>query len=160
MKSEGTKLYNLGFSTIMLYLFPQLWYISLPFNFVIDSIVLLLGLKIYGKENIFYNYRKSILKIWLFGYLADIIGSVVQCGIDVIAGMGFYSGSVVVNPLGGVFPLFATLFSVAVSGVLIYVFNLKICLKTALLEEKDKKKISLLIAICTAPYMFFIPAIF
>ena len=54
MKSEGTKLYNLGFSTIMLYLFPQLWYISLPFNFVIDSIVLLLGLKIYGKENIFY----------------------------------------------------------------------------------------------------------
>lgn len=160
MKSEGTKLYNLGFSTVMLYPFPQLWYISLPFNFVIDSIVLLLGLKIYGKENIFYNYRYSILKTWLFGYLADIIGSAVQLGFEEIAGMGFYSGSVMVNPLGGVFPLFATLVSVAVSGVLIYVFNLKICLKTALLEEKYKKKISLLIAICTAPYMFFIPAIF
>ena len=89
MKSEGTKLYNLGFSTIMLYLFPQLWYISLPFNFVIDSIVLLLGLKIYGKENIFYNYRKVILKTWLFGYFADIIVSEVQLGFEEIAVMVF-----------------------------------------------------------------------
>lgn len=152
MKSNQTKLYNLGFWPSMLYVLPQLWLISLPFNFVIDSLVLLLGLKLYGKKKIFFNYRKSIWKTWLFGYLADIIGAAVQFALDIVA------GPVVVNPFGGVFPFCATFVSVAVSGILIYHFNLKICLRTSLLEETDKKKTALLLALLTAPYMFFMPA--
>ena len=160
MKSKGTKLYNIGFSPLFLYIFPQLWFISLPVNFIIDSLVLLVGFKLFGKEKVLFNYRKSIWKTWLFGYLADLIGAAVQIEFEMIADMDFYRGSVMTNPLGGIFPFFATLVSVAVSGILIYVFNLKICLNTSLLEEKNKKKTALLIALCTAPYMFFMPVMF
>lgn len=150
----------MGFSPLFLYIFPQLWLISLPFNLLIDSLVLLAGFKLFGKDNILFNYRKSIWKTWLFGYLADLLGAAVQFEFEKIAGMDFYRGSVMSNPFGGIFPFFATFVSVAVSGILIYVFNLKICLNTTLLEEKNKKKTSLFIALCTAPYMFFMPVIF
>ena len=43
------KVFNMGFHPTFLFIFPTGWLISLPFNFVIDSAVLLLGFKIFGK---------------------------------------------------------------------------------------------------------------
>ena len=59
----------------MLLIFPVTWAIVLPGNFIIDSAVLLLGmlaLKIDEKKQF---YKKHVLWIFMFGLLADIIGS-------------------------------------------------------------------------------------
>ena len=42
-KKNGIKLYNVLFPFWMLILFPQMWWIVLPGNFIIDSAVLLIS---------------------------------------------------------------------------------------------------------------------
>ena len=74
-KKNDTKLYNVLFPFWMLLLFPQVWLIVLPGNFIIDSLVLIMSmlvLKISEKKQF---YKRHILKIYGFGMLSDIIGS-------------------------------------------------------------------------------------
>ncbi len=49
--------------------------VLMPFNFVVDSIVLLIGLKLVSKGQLWKNYSRSILQVWICGYIADMIGS-------------------------------------------------------------------------------------
>ena len=58
-KKNDTKLYNVLFPFWMLLLFPQVWLIVLPGNFIIDSLVLIMSmlvLKISEKKQ-FYKDR-------------------------------------------------------------------------------------------------------
>jgi len=48
------------------------------------------------------------------------------------------------------------LIAIAISAVLIYNFNLKICLKNSDLDDNIKRKLALWLAIITATYFFFI----
>ncbi len=48
------------------------------------------------------------------------------------------------------------LIAIAISAVLIYNFNLKICLKNSDLDDNIKRKLALWLAIITAPYFFYI----
>ena len=65
MKNKNSvKLYNVLFPFWMLLLFPQMWLVILPGNFIIDSLVLIIGmsaLKIADKKQ---WYKKHILKIF------------------------------------------------------------------------------------------------
>jgi hypothetical protein len=153
------KVFNMGFHPSMLYFFPTGWLYSLPFNFLVDSIVLLIGFKIFGKEKVGYNWKKSILKSWIFGYISDVAAALLMLLAEFIAGEAFHT-SVMANPFGGIFPFAATLISVIVAGVLIFVFNYKIALNRTELDQKARKKVALLMAIATAPYPFFIPVVF
>ena len=150
--------FNMGFHPAMLYFFPMGWLISLPINFLIDSVVLLIGFKIFGKEKVWFNWKKAIIKSWIFGYISDVIASLLMLLAEFVAGA--FRTSVMMNPFGGVIPFFATLISVAVAGVLIFVFNYKIALNKTELDQKAKKKVALLMAIATAPYLFFMPVAF
>ena len=70
------RLYNVLFPAWFLMLIPTVWLIVLPGNFLIDSLVLvaaMFALKTGEKKQF---YKKHILKIFLFGLLADAIGSV------------------------------------------------------------------------------------
>ena len=74
-KSKQVKLYNVFFPIWMLILMPVVWWAVIPVNFIIDSAVLIGGmywLKITEKKQF---YKKNILKVFGFGMLADIIGS-------------------------------------------------------------------------------------
>ena len=71
----AVKLYNVLFPFWMLMLFPQLWLIILPGNFIIDSLVLLISLKMFKICESKRWYKTYILKIFAFGILSDIIGS-------------------------------------------------------------------------------------
>ena len=73
--SRNIKLYNALFPFWMILMFPWMWLIVLPGNFIIDSLVLIISmyaLKISDKKQ---WYKKHILKIFVFGMLSDIIGS-------------------------------------------------------------------------------------
>ena len=157
---DGTKkVLNMGFHPTFLYIFPMAWLFSLPFNFLIDSIVLLIGFKIFGKEKVWFNWKKAILKSWIFGYISDLAAAFLMLGFEYAAGEFFHT-SVMANPFRGPGQFLCTLFAVLLAGVLIYVFNVKIALKKTELDDSAKKKVALLMAIVTMPFPFFMPVAF
>ncbi|MCR4688139.1 MAG: hypothetical protein K5745_01160 [Saccharofermentans sp.] len=152
-KAPLVKDFNMGFHPSMLYFFPTAWLISLPFNFLVDSIALLIGFKIFGKDKVWFRWRKSILKSWIFGYISDVVAALLMLLFEYMTD----KGSIMANPFGGVLPFLCTLLCVTLAGVLIFVFNYKIALNKTELDKADRKKVALLMAIATAPYLFFMP---
>ena len=76
MKKE-IRLYNIFFPIWLILLFyPLCWLVVLPVNFGVDLLVIVLTLRALHADNIKIKAKKSILKVWLFGFLADIIGGV------------------------------------------------------------------------------------
>lgn len=153
-------MYNIGFHPIMLYIFPTLWIYSLPINFLVDSIVLLIGFKVFGKEKVWFNWKKSILLSWIFGYVADVAAAFLLLFFEYIAGSVFRTDIFTDKFAGGIVPIFAKLISVVVAGILIYILNEKVALRRTELDDKTRKKVALLMAIATAPYLFFLPVVF
>ncbi len=144
MKNE-IKLYNVLFPLWMLLMFPQIWSIVLPGNFIIDSVVLLIGmhaLKIQTKKEF---YKNNILKIFGFGLAADVVGSVymlIMITVFEFGGMGD--------------ELFLTLPAVLISAILIFIFNYAVTFKAY--DKNVRFKLSLTFAIVTAPYTFLVPS--
>ena len=140
---KGTRLYNVIFPFWMLILLPAMWLIIIPANFVIDSLVLIITmyvLKLPDKKQI---YKKSILKVFLFGFLADIIGS----GLLLVALWLGWSN------MGD--ELYLTIPALIISGALLFVFDYYISFRK--LEKPVRLRLALTFAIATAPYTFLIP---
>ncbi len=165
-------LYNVIFPVWMLILIPTVWIVVLPANFIIDSLVLLLAFHLLKLSDRKTLYKQSILKVWGFGFLADMIAAVLLLsvslaesaiggGSDSAAWRWFYDN--VTGPLGynafkSPFALFLALLAIAGAGALIYLFNYKISFKSWPVEDKEKKKAALTLAVITAPYTMLIPA--
>lgn len=144
MKKE-IKLYNVLFPLWMLMLFPQTWLFVLPGNFIVDSIVLLIVMKIFGLFATKRYFIKNIFKIFGIGMLADIIGA----GFMLILTLVFHLGR-----MGDEF--YITVPALLISSVLIYLLNYLITFKK--IDNKQRKKISLIFAVATAPYTFLFPS--
>ncbi len=141
---KKTKLYNVLFPFWMLLLFPQLWLIVLPGNFIIDSLVLLASLCILKITDKKQWYKKHIVKIFAFGMLSDIVGAAYMLLMIVFD----------VGRMGD--ELYLTLPALVISGVLIFIFNYRITFKKS---AKDLRfKLALIFAIATAPYTFLVPS--
>ncbi|MBR5495969.1 MAG: hypothetical protein IKV58_01115 [Oscillospiraceae bacterium] len=149
MKKE-IKLYNVLFPVWMLILFPVTWLVIIPGNFIVDSLVLLICmkvLKIDGKKDF---YKKNILKIFALGFLADIIGSACMFGGLLLA--DYYNLADFV--MGDEFIL--TIPGLLITAGLIFVLNYFISFRNC--EKPLRLKLSLTFAIATAPYTFLIPS--
>ena len=137
------KLNNLLFPIWLLLLFPTVWLIVLPGNFIFDSIVLLIAmaaLKITERRE---WYKKYILKIFIFGMLSDLIGS------------GLLVGAMYMDLYDFDVELFLTIPALIISAVMIFVFNYFITFRD--LEKPLRRKMARIYAIATAPYTFAIP---
>lgn len=143
MKSRNKYLYNVMFPVWMLMLFPIAWLVIVPSNFIIDSLVFVISMYVLKIENKKQLYKKNILKIFAFGFLADIIGSLL------LLSMTFLNISVTGDEW------YLTIPALFISSVLIFVFNYFVTFKK--LDTKNRLKLSLIIAIVTAPYTFLIP---
>lgn len=144
-KAKGVKLYNVLFPFWMILLFPQMWLIILPGNFIIDSLVLLISLfalKITDKKQ---WYKKHILKIYIFGMLADIVGSAYMLFMMIVCEIGSMGDE-----------LYLTLPALVISAVLIFVFDYFISFRK--IDQKLRLKLSLIFTVVTAPYTFLIPS--
>ena len=73
-RNTDIRIYNMLFPMYLLWLVPTIWIVVIPANFFIDSMVALLTLSALKLSRITI-YKKTILKIWRYGFLADIIGS-------------------------------------------------------------------------------------
>lgn len=166
-KNNNVTLYNLLFPIWLLWLFPLTWIVILPANFIIDLLVVTVTLKILKVPDIKQKVKPVIFKVWIFGFIADFIGTIAMFLSGVInfdyqtkLGKWWYeniSNAVSYNPYHSIFAVLWVTASVAITAFCIYLFNLKICLKKSDLELAIKKKLSLSLAIFTAPYLFFLP---
>lgn len=168
MKNKSSiKFYNMFFPIWLLWLFPFAWSVVLPVNFIIDSLVLLLTLKVLKINNKKKIYKKTILKVWGFGFLSDFIGTLVMFSICVVADnlpnnirrLWFDNLTIPLghNPFTSIYSLTWAIVSIIVTSFFIYLFNYKISFRKLDIEEKSKKKLALSLAIFTAPYLFLLP---
>ena len=86
-------------------------------------------------------YKKSIIKIVLFGVLADIIGA----GLLLLVCYLFELSD----------EIYITLPAMVISAILIFVFDYFISFKK--FDKKNRLKLSIIYAVVTAPYTFLIP---
>ncbi len=159
MKKE--KLYNVIFPIWLMVLIPPIILIVIPANFIIDSLVLLLGLKILNITDKFKNYKKCILKVWIFGFLADIIGSLLLFATQFLGFSSFLSDNLIEplmwNPFSNLLALLYAIIVIVLCGFLIYKVNYRFSFKKTDLNDTQKRFVSLLLALITAPYLFLLP---
>lgn len=166
---QDTKLYNVLFPIWLLWLWPSTWLVVLPLNFIIDGLVIWLTmrvLKLTGRKEVL---KKALWKTWLFGFLADFIGTALMFSVNWIdfalqdspVWQWWYehlTNGVSFNPFDNPFAFLFVLLCVVVSGLFIYLFNQKFALRKAVPDLHTRRKLSLSLAIFTAPYLFFFPS--
>lgn len=153
MKKEA-RLYNILFPIWLFWLWPTgAWLLLLPANFAIDSLVLCLAMARQPMENKRAVWKRSILKIWAIGFASDLIGAAAIFGLMLlIDGVGlpwdtFHFPGTTLMSLPGV----------ALAGALIYGFNKRFSFPTCGLPPEQIHKLSLALAVFTAPYAMLLP---
>ena len=124
------KLYNVLFPLWFLLLVPISWLIVIPANFVIDLLALLLAMKLLRMPDIGKNLKSAVLKSWLAGFAADLVGGGAMF-LSVLAGEFLpdpvrswvyhnITEAVMVNPFSSVGGFLWTAVCVALAGGIIY----------------------------------------
>lgn len=142
---KDIRLNNVLFPFWMLILFPQMWLIILPGNFIIDSIVLLIAMKVLRIDEKLKFYKSTIAKIFCIGILSDIIGSAYMFLMMIRFDIGRMGDE-----------LYLTMPALLISAVLIYILNYFVSFRKC--EKITRIKLSLTFAIATAPYTFLVPS--
>ena len=151
MKKE-VRLYNVMFPIWFFFIWPTpLWLIILPVNFAVDSLVLWFAAR---KKQIQEKlWKQSILKIWIIGFLSDLLGAglifALMMGIEA-AGLGWdifhFPGTTLLSLPG-----------VLLAGLLIYWLNRRFSFRKSNLTTEEIRYLCLALAIFTAPYAMLIP---
>lgn len=170
MKKE-IKLYNLIFPTFMLFaISPILWAVSIVGNFIIDSaLLLILSLFIFKKLSKEF-YKRTFLRVYLFGFLSDLIGTVYLIAVYLI-----YEATIEPVLFENGF-IYSSYYSILVSiyyisGIIVaalciftlnYLFSFNYINlsneKPRQLTKREKLFSALSFAIITAPYTYLIPS--
>ena len=154
------KLYNFIFPLWMLLILPKLWIKALPAVFILNTLVFFVVIKCLKEKDIFKCYKKNILKLWLFNFIGIIAGSIILVLLQLLPTSNDFISkfvtALVYNPFNNLFAIIVTLFVILISAFMTYKLNIKITFKDT--NIINKKKFAILIAIFTAPYLFFYPA--
>lgn len=169
MKKNGVKLYNLIFPIWLLWLIPVTWVVVLPMNFFIDLTIVVLTMKYMRVSDIKQKVKSVILKVWLFGFVADFIGTaamlisnVIDFNYETEIGKWWYkniSNAVSYNPFTSIYSVLWVTGCLIITAFFIYLFNFKFCLKKLDIDNSQKKKLSLSLAVFTTPYLFYLPTV-
>lgn len=165
MRKQVT-LYNVFFPVFFLLLFPSVWLIVLPVNFVVDLLVLTIGYRylvdrVPLREAIRALGWPALLSIWIFGFIADILGGLLLIGFSILdVPQGAWSNTlsaIIANPFRDIGAFLLVAFAIALVGLLIYLFAYHRGLRKSIPDPASRQKLSLALAICTAPYLFLLP---
>lgn len=143
--NRDVKLYNVLFPFWMLLLFPYLWLLVLPGNFIIDSIVLIIGMAVLKITDKKQWYKQHIFKIFGFGLLSDFIGAAYMMILMIMFEVGSMGDE-----------LYLTIPALVISATFIFIFNYFITFKK--IDLSSRLKMSILFAVVTAPYTFLVPS--
>lgn len=162
---KEVKLYNIIFPIWLLIFFPPIIFITLAGNFVIDSLVILACVSIFklaiNSEERKSFYKNSIIKVWLFGFLADIIGAAI---LFILGIWGEYFGlsyelvsAIDFDPFSNPLAVMVIVFAMLVSALFIFLYNYKITFRELIKDNSVRFKVALTIAIVTMPWTFLLP---
>lgn len=160
MLGRRTRLYNIIFPIWILWLVPPIWFIALAGNFIIDFLVLALTLRVLRVENRRELARKLVWKVWILGFLADLVGVAALLPSQMVAwGAEFIpvQRAIAYDPLGSGWAFLWVGAAVLIAAACIYWFDRGLALKNAQLAEEQKRKLALSMAVVTAPYLFYLP---
>lgn len=167
MDKKYVKLNNLIFPIWILWLIPVTWIIVLPANFLIDLLVIVLTMKCMKIQDIKHKAKTVILRVWVFGFVADFIGTAAMFLANIInfdyetqMGKWWYkniTNAVSYNPFESIYAFLWVTICVVLTAFFIFLFNFKFCLKKSDLSDIHRKKLALSLAIITAPYLFYLP---
>ena len=151
------------------WVFPVSWIAIIPITAILCSIVMyisMLYLKINNRSKIL---RKTIIKLTCFNFLCDLIVIVFiylgGFGIESITSTNpeFYHwykniflNALQRNPFSNVFSLLFLSSIILLVRIINYQLNKRFTFSKLDIEEENKKKLALSIAIFTAPYIFFL----
>ncbi len=143
---KTVKIYNVLFPLWMLLAFPVMWLVVLPANFIIDSVVLLILMKILkiSQELRVKFYKKHIFQIFGIGLLADAVGAAFMLTM-VMCELGSMGDE-----------WYITIPALLISSVLIYLFNYHKSFRH--FNRDTRLKLALFFTIFTAPYTFLVPS--
>ena len=144
MQNKPVRLYNVLFPLWFLMIFPVMWLIVLPGNFLIDSLVLIISLRVLKIGERKSWYKRHILPIFGFGLLADVIGAAFLFLMLVLEVYNFDNEPWLTIP------------AMLLSAGLIFVFNYFVTFRKA--EKPIRRRLALTFAIGTAPYTFLVPS--
>lgn len=151
------KVYNIVFPIwILLIASPIIWFVILPTNFLVYTLVLIVACNIFKIKNTLNVYKKSIIKMLIYGFIADFLGGSILLLASKINLDGLFT-NVASNPFNSWVTVVYILICIFLSAALSYFFNYKLTFKRLDINEKIKKKLALFVAIFTAPYLFFYP---
>ena len=146
MKNRNeVRLYNVLFPFWMLMLFPQIWLIVLPGNFLIDSLVLIIAMRVMKMEQRKVFYKEHILPVFGCGLLADGIGSVYMLVMAFVFELGVMGD----EP-------YITVPALLISAAMIFILNYFWTFRR--LDKPLRWRLALTFAIVTAPYTFLVPS--
>ncbi|MEA4971404.1 MAG: hypothetical protein VB051_12935 [Candidatus Pelethousia sp.] len=163
-------LYNVIIPVWLLFIFPPVWPVVLAGNFGVDSLVLYLGMRRLGIEDKKSFYKKHILKIWGCGFLGDLPGVLLlllpMWMTDWARALGEDANNfiydrlaspVMFDPFSSIWAVLWITAAVALSAFCLYWLNYRLCYRKTELEDGQKKRLSLLMALVTAPWLFYLP---
>ena len=167
MEKKQMILYNVLFPIWILVLFPQTWVVVLPANLLIDFMVVWASLRLQKVEGRGPALKSSVLKVWVSGFAADLLGTLPMLLMIVLAGIpgtasDWYQAHVcfpvMENPFTSGWALAWVLGCILLAAWAIYQLNLRWSFAKTALTDTQKKKAALALAVCTAPYLFLLPS--
>lgn len=141
---------------LMLVAGPALWILILTSNFFVATIVLIIACHIFKLKNVLKIYKRSIVKMVLYGFVADAIGVSILLLMSKINPDGLFT-NVASNPTNSWVTTVFISICVAFSAWFAYFFHHRLTFRDLKVSEKKKKQIAVFVAIFTAPYLFFYP---
>ncbi|MBQ8965977.1 hypothetical protein [Ruminococcus sp.] len=159
MKKE-IRLYNMIFPIWLLMFFPWVCFPAAALNFGIDSLVLLLTMKKLGLAPKKPLWKKSIIRVVIFGFIGDIVGALCMLTADTVL---YHTGgheadhSLMYDPWRNPLALVTALFCMAVASLVIFILDRSFAFNKTDLTPEHKKKLALSMAVFTTPILFIVP---
>lgn len=159
-------LYNVIFPIWFILFFPPVVLLTLSGNFIIDSCIVIGCFYLFrlGKTGTAMKnfYKKSILQVWLFGFLADIMGAIFLFAVSE-AGNNLNISTKIIsaisfNPFHNIAAIIIVLISMCISTILIFLFNYAFTFRRQIENKLLRVKVCVVIAIVTLPWTFLIPS--
>ena len=150
------------------WLFPVCWIAIIPITAVLCSIVMYISMLYLKMKDRFKILRKTIIQITCFSFLCDLIVVVFLLLLEtrqdfINPKSDFYHWYKNVflralerNPFSNIFALLLLCSIILLLMILNYQLNKRFTFSKLDIEEENKKKLALSIAIFTAPYIFFL----
>lgn len=166
MKNSIT-LHSIALPLWFLLLSPSTWLVLILTQFIIVSFVLYAGLKYVEYPDPPAIWRKSIIWNTLYGFISYLLICLLFLLTNLPSDQAAFGNWVItnlaqplnVNPFTNVISLLYVVICLLICGTLVYFANIKLAFRKTQLTNIQKHKVSLCLAIFSAPYIALFPSI-